>query len=490
MCEKIMQGKMKKEQFKKIYLIRMGSSVVRESGGQPRHFSPSYTLKYIQSLLLENKNQVKLLDCLVDPKLLQLILSDILDWSASLIVVESTMYGQKAAFQLAQLIKKNSDIVTVATGQGPTSDGTEYCVADSFFDVVFSGEAEQEVLHLIKRLNDGENMPELMESYRNNRRKNKITIIHELDSLPFPQYNWTELKCYQFLYPIRSNKKLIWGHILSSRGCLSPCTFCSQITRETYGKKVRLRSAVNVVDEIEYLISLGVNIVSFDDDNFAFSNEHATSISEEIIKRKLNIKWIAHARIDELTFSVLDIMKKAGCTLLRFGVESGSKRILKILDKSAVDSDWIGIGKSIFRYSRRIGIATNALLMIGNPTETENEIKDTLKFVKLLKPDLIQLHFFTPYPGSVVYEQYKTQINKEDLFESYHYCAPKVNLSNVSSGRLLICRSRFYRSFYLRPFFLIEHFFRYVLFYMCNINVTCKLTSFYKIFFKNENIIS
>lgn len=458
--------------------------MVRESGGQPRHFSPPFTLKYAQSLLIEDKNQVKLLDYLVSPEPLEILLNDVLCWPASLIIIDSSTYSKQAAFQLAHLIKKNSDILTVAIGQGPTSDYSDYSSVASPFDIVLSGETEQEIACLVKRLNEGEDIKELKRAHYDDPCRNETNIIRDLDILPFPKYSRAELQHYKFFYPVRLNKRLTWGHILSSRGCSSSCIFCSQVARETYGVKVRLRSAANVVDEIECLMSRGVNIVSFDDDNFSNSRKHAENVSKEIVRRNLDIKWIAHARADELTFPLMDSMKKAGCILLRLGVESGSERIIEILKKKRGSESWVETNRRIFHYARRIGIATNALLMIGNPTETENEIKETLQLAKALRPDLIQLHFFVPYPGSLVYEQFKAKINKEDLSESYHYCAPKINLSSVSSDRLQGLRTSFYQKFFFRPSFLAEHFCRYVFFYIRNVSAALKLFRGYKIFLR------
>jgi len=474
---------MAKGKFSKIYLIRMGSAILRESGGQPRHFSPPFALKYIQSLLAQKRYQVKLVDCLANPQPLERLAKDVLGWPPSLMVVHTSIHSRKLAFQFVSLVKKNRDILTVVIGQGPTSNYSDYISEGSPFDIALLGEPEQEVVLLLDRLNgpSKENIDEVKKSYYNKLTENKINIVTDLDSLPFPRYNSAEIRYYQFFYPVRLNKKLKWGHILSSRGCNYRCFFCSQVTRESYGDQVRLRSPVNVVNEIEYLISIGASIISFDDDNFTFSEEHVKGVCQEILNRGLGIKWIVHARIDELNFSLMKLMKRAGCIFLRFGIESGSRRIIGILRKNPRNADWIGMSKRIFGYARRIGIATNALFMIGNPTETEDEIKDSLKLARLLKPDLIQLHFFIPYPGSIAYEQLEGKIGRKNFSQMYHYCSPQVSTSNISALKLSKIRAGFYRNFFIRFPFLIEHFFKYAPFYIHNIDVARKLSKGFKI---------
>ncbi|MFC1632363.1 B12-binding domain-containing radical SAM protein [Candidatus Omnitrophota bacterium] len=476
---------MLKVRCNRIYLIRMGSAMLRESGGQPRHFSPPFSLKYIQALLLEKGKRVKLTDCLVNPQPLNQLLDDVLDWSASLVVVHSSIHSKKLALEFAALIKEKKDIPLIAVGQGPTANYVGYSFPGSAFDVTLLGEPELEVVSLLGALSQGQTREEVKEKYYKRLAKNEINTVSDLDCLPFPRYSTKEICDYQFFYPIRLNKKLRWGHLLSSRGCNYRCLFCSQVTRETFGDTVRFRSPFNVVNEMESLVSQGVNIISFDDDNFSFSKEHVSGICQEVLNRGLNIKWIAHARINELDFPLMGLMRQAGCIFLRLGVESGSSRIVELLRKNPNNSDWIEASKRLFGHARKIGIATNALFIIGNPTETESEIKETIRLAKLLKPDLIQVHFFTPYPGSLAYEQFKDKIGseKKNISEMYHYCTPQLNLSNVAFHRLLKIRAEFYRNFFLRAAFLSEHFLKYMFFYLRNINVGYKLSKSYKILF-------
>ena len=132
-------------------------------------------------------------------------------------------------------------------------------------------------------------------------------------------------------------------------------------------------------------------------------------------ERHLKIKWIAHARVDNITPSLLKLMKEAGCILLRFGIESGSRRIIDILKKRDSDIDWIETSRAVFKNSREEGISTAALFIIGSPSESQSEIESSLKLAKELEPDFIQVHFFTPYVGSAAYEQYKSRIEGESL---------------------------------------------------------------------------
>ncbi|HAH19305.1 MAG: hypothetical protein A2Y00_07055 [Omnitrophica WOR_2 bacterium GWF2_43_52] len=476
------------KKFNKICLIRMDSRILKITAGHPKHFSPPFTLKYIQALLAKNENfQVKLIDCIVTSVDLKNLLDRSLDWGTEVMVVSSTTHSRELAMQFCSLVKMKKDVFVVAVGQGATAHSFDYCFPSSPFDVVLRGESEQEVISLLESLNSGENQQQIRETYRKKLNAKEVTLIWDLDSLPFPDYEDREIEAYRFFYPIRTWKRLRWGHILSSRGCHHGCIFCSQIIRETYGNKMRLRDPVKVVDEIEYLMGKGINIIAFDDDNFTASAQHVVAISSELIKRKLKIRWIAHARADELSIPLMHLMKKAGCVLLRFGIESASARIIRILKKNTRDTNWIETIENILRHCRKTGIATHALFMVGNPTETSEEIKATIQLAEILKPDLIQVHFFTPYPGSVIYENVCNHvIRNHQLSQMHHYAFPKVNLAYVDSDDLMMLRALFYRRFLLRPSFLLKHFSRYFLYYLANGRCRYALLKVFKILFQRR----
>jgi radical SAM superfamily enzyme YgiQ (UPF0313 family) len=324
----------------------------------------------------------------------------------------------------------------VAIGQEVGIDLGSFLSATSPFDVTLVGESEVEVVALIRKLNFQD--PETVRAaYRSSSNGLKPFVVDDLNDLPFPTYDQHELDSYCFSsYPLRMGKKAKWGFILSSRGCPYDCYFCSPITRKSFGKKVRTRTAQNVVDEMVHLRGLGVNVVSFEDDDLTAKKEHVQSICQEIKKRKLKMNWISHARVDELNPSLLREMQEAGCILLRLGVESGSDRVLQLFGKNPRGKDWRKTCKSVFREARRLGIATNALIIIGNPDETREEIEATINFALELNPDMIQVHFFTLYPGSRAYEEHKASVPRNEISKMHHYNLPLVNLSRLNSEEL------------------------------------------------------
>lgn len=439
----------------------------------PHHCSPPFTLKYLQALLNQNNSiDVKLTDALTGRHENDDLLKQLIEWKPRIAVYLVNVSSLKEFKKFNASLKEECGVFSIAVG----SIEPRFIPED--LDIYLPGEAEEEIYDIISRLCSQESSEEgEIERYQIYKKEKQANfLVKDLDELPFPEYTPDEIKDYRFIYPVMLSKKLHWGHILTSRGCPYKCTFCSPVTRESFGAKARLRSAENVVDEMEHLKSQGVNMISFDDDLFTISRQHVKSVCEEIKKRHMDVKWLAHSRIDNVDFEILQLMKEAGCVLLRFGIESGSQRIVESLTKSFKQIDWNQQAKEIFSYTRKLNIASHALLIIGSPTETEEEIQATFQLVKDLKPDIMQIHFFSPYPGSISYEQFKQQFSDQELMDMFHYDIPRRNFSAIDTEKLTEIRSAFYKKIFLNPKFFVRHFFKYFTFYANNLDVFYRLS--------------
>ncbi|MFC2173539.1 B12-binding domain-containing radical SAM protein [Acidobacteriota bacterium] len=246
-------------------------------------------------------------------------------------------------------------------------------------------------------------------------------------------------------------------------------------------ESLRIQLGIGRGCRCKHLKGLDVNVISFEDDDITAKKSHIRGICEEIRKRDLKMSWIAHARVDELEPALMAEMKKAGCILLRLGVEAGSERVLKLLKKNPKGLDWKKTCKSIFHEARRLGIATNGLIILGNPEETREEVENTIRLVLELDPDMIQVHFFTPYPGSPAYEDYKEQIEKDQISRMHHYNLPDINLSAISPEVLWKLRGKLYKKLLLRPSFILKHLYHYGPFYLTNPRVFKQLSKVAKI---------
>lgn len=276
-------------------------------------------------------------------------------------------------------------------------------------------------------------------------------FIHNLDQLPFPARNLVPYKQYKSLL---SRGKVVTT-IFTSRGCPFSCSFCS---RPHLGKKFRARSAKHVVDEIEVCLNMGISEFLFYDDTFTIDKQRAVDICNEIINRKLKIGWDIRTRIDTINEDIIKLLKKAGCQGIHYGVESGTEKVLKLLNKGIS----IPQAMEIFNLTRKNGIPILAYFMIGNPHETLTDIHRTFQVMKKLNPDYVHLTVLTPFPGTRIYSDgLENGIIKEDYWRNFSKYPTKgfipphwgENFTRSELEQLLI---KGYRSFYLRPTYILK----------------------------------
>jgi radical SAM superfamily enzyme YgiQ (UPF0313 family) len=179
---------------------------------------------------------------------------------------------------------------------------------------------------------------------------------------------------------------------------------------------------------------------------------------EEIIKQKLEIRWDIRTRVDIVDEEMLRILKKAGCVAIHYGVESGSDKILKVIRKGFA----VKKVKEIFKLTKKLKIETLAYFMIGLPEENLEDIQNTLDLAKELKPDYAHFTIFSPYPGTEFYRLgLEKGIIKKDIWKEFAR-NPKEEFKipvweeNFTREQLYEMIVKFYKSFYLRPSYVLS----------------------------------
>jgi radical SAM superfamily enzyme YgiQ (UPF0313 family) len=456
-----------------VLLIRV-SSVVDKDVEHPQFMDPPYTLKYLQAGLEKYQGlNVHLLDCWIHPSNISQMLSRAVRIRPDLIVVSASSFDVDVADDLVGELKRQKDApLIIGIGQGHYHNRADRNIDDREYDAILLGEPEQEFFRLFEWIREsGAFHKDWKDYYRNCYAEGKSFVVEEADKLPFSSYTREELGSYKSIFPVQLPERAVWGYLIATRGCPHGCTFCSEVMRVSVGKRIRTRSAASVADEMEHLAHQGVNICSFQDDSFSTHRRFVRSLCEELIARSSTMPWMARVRADELDYELLALMKRAGCLMLGIGVESGSQRIIDSMNKQRTPKPWLDLCRQAFQWTRELGIGTNAYYVIGNPTETQEEIEQTITFALELNSDSIQVHFYTPYPGSAAWEKYKDQIAEHDPAGMFHYATPMFSLADVSVRELVKLRSEFYRRYILRPGFAINHLRRHAAFYWHNPDV-------------------
>lgn len=285
-------------------------------------------------------------------------------------------------------------------------------VSKEFFrlgvDYLITGEPELRVEEMIKALaaKQEPNVEGILTKKRSDVPAKKA-YLKDIDNLPAPDWSMVALHNYWRLgvshAPLTSKKYL---PLQTSRGCPYPCTFC--VIPDTNERTWRFHSPKYVVDEMEENVKkFGVREFHLEDLNPGILKKRIEEICHEILKRKLKVSWKigSGTKIEHLNEKTLELMAKAGCTYISISPESGSKRILKLMDKY-FDHDY---ALSMIKAMHKYGIASQACFVLGYPGEEKSDLQDTKEYIKKLAKagcDEIALFILTPSPGSKVYEKH------------------------------------------------------------------------------------
>lgn len=214
-------------------------------------------------------------------------------------------------------------------------------------------------------------------------------FIPNLDDLPMPVHE---------LLPLQKQRMpMIKGpftFIVTSRGCPAGCKYC--IKHVSYQNSVRVRSAENIVDELEHLGRLGIHNIHMYADLFTVNRDHVVSLCRLIIDRGLKVRWTCNSRVDYVDEEMLRLMGQAGCWLISWGIESANEQILKRARKGYKKEQAF----RALRWAKAAGIKNWGYFIIGLPGETEETIRETIDYAKQLPLDIALFHIAAPYPGT------------------------------------------------------------------------------------------
>ncbi len=441
--------------LKRVHLLRLAPFMEFEKR-HPQDVMPPLSLAYVAALLKNSAREVEITDTWAHPMDFEKLKNHLVSRFFDALLVDFTSPVAHLARHLVLSLKQVRDFVAIAAGQHATALPEDVLAGETPFDFCIRGEIEPILPELLSSVEIGKS-PEKISGISWRDIDGSVVSVpvretfFDLDSLPSPDWSLFDLDAYvMHSVAVPSIKPLKWGFLLAGRGCPYACIYCSSTLRQSYGAKVRMHSAQRVADEMERLVALGRNALFFEDDTFTYDREWVLALCDEIRARGLRLKWAAQTRADRFDSRLAREMYRAGCRALTMGIESGSERILKLMKK--------GEGKkrmrSAVKAAKDAGLLTTLFFMLGNPGESESEILQTFRFMKELSPFMIQVAFFTPYPGSPFYETEKPQIDFQRLS---HYNDLALNVSRVSDERLAYWRSHFYRSHYLSVSFALRY---------------------------------
>ena len=408
---------------------------------------PPISLTQTAAFLRQRGHEVRVNDCSVEgvdgEKLMELLR----DYSPDLLVMNSTTPSLNFDMTIPALAKQAAPGIKVAAFgiHVGTLPEESFAMAEAL-DFIVRGEPEMTVTDLADALQHRRDVQAVAGlSARNNG-----AIVHgpnrgfipNLDEMPHPAWDLVNLDNYRL--PFSGRRFLM---VTTARGCPYDCTYC--VAQSYYGRKVRMRKPARIADELAYLQE------QFDVQDFFFWSESFTIVKaaikelcREILDRNLKIRWVCNSRVDNIDRELLELMKKAGCWMISYGIESGDQAILDAVKKD-ITVEQI---REAVRLTRKVGFQIAGHFVLGLPGETPETLRKTYRFACNLDLDYAQFYCAAPWPGSEFYQMARDQgWLVSTNWDDYEQDKSVTNYPEISAGEITRFRNWATRRFYLRP---------------------------------------
>jgi radical SAM superfamily enzyme YgiQ (UPF0313 family) len=376
------------------------------------------------------------------------------------VVLDSTTPSIYSDIECARICKDAGATVIMVGPHASARPEETIVLADGAVDAICIGEYDYTVLDVVKNYPHLETVSGIcfLEGGKPKRTPFR-PLIEDLDSLPFPAWHHLDLMRYfdgSKLYP--------YVDIFSGRGCPHSCTFCLW-PQVMHGRKVRLRSPENVVDEMERDIALCPKVVRggeffFEDDTFTLIKSNAIGICEEILKRGLKVKFSVNARTDTADEELFRILKAAGCRELLVGFESGDSNVLTHMQKRESVDD----ARRFMELAHKTRLDVHGCFVIGLPGETEESIGKTIDMALGLGLHTVQFSGAVPFPGTRYFDYCKEngllKTEQWDLWLEDGEQAAVVDCPGLSKDRVKQAVDEGLKKFYFRPSYMLKFLFQ------------------------------
>ncbi len=296
--------------------------------------------------------------------------------------ISGTTHTRFESYDIARRAKRhNPEIVTIYGGVHASFTGRETLATVPEIDYVIRGEAERSLPALIAAHQSGANLqliPGLAYRGDGGISENKRPLRMDLESLPQPAYHFLNMKKYSLKMEFVKKRGI---SLLTSRGCLARCSFCS--ASRMFDHLVTTRTAATTVDMIEFLFKeYGYSGIKVFDSTFTIDRDHVAAVCDEIIRRGLRFPWECEVRIGTVDRPLLETMKNAGCYYVDIGVESGSQKVLNLMRKGITVEE----AEETIRICHETGLKIKAFFSIGHIGENLDDVEKTFAFIEKLRP--------------------------------------------------------------------------------------------------------
>ncbi len=314
-----------------------------------------------------------------------------------------------AVARISRIAKSSYPAVKVVLGgPHPTVEPEKSLQYAKAVDFIACGEGEQTLHELVEVLRaGGSDLQRVHGLYFRDSKTRRIfstgprEALSTITTIGQPDTHLMDIERYLKLPQSPGIWKRTWN-MFTQRGCAFDCSFCASPKIHAY--KVRFLLVSEVIEEIKEAVrAYRIEHVNFRDSNFTTNRARAIEICLELIRQGVRVSWNCETRVNLVDPTLLRVMRAAGCSKISFGVETGSPRILKKIDKKVS----LAQIKDAFKWCKQAGIMTQAFFMVGFPTEDDADIRATMDLVNQIKPDFLFVSVVVPLPGTRIFSEFK-----------------------------------------------------------------------------------
>mgnify|MGYP003949152919 CR=1 FL=1 len=263
--------------------------------------------------------------------------------------------------------------------------------------------------------------------------------------IPTPPHEQLDFTKYQLSHGTSSRLT----SVLTSYGCVHKCSFCVS------GKiNYRYRDVENIIEELKHINKLKVKNITFRDNIFGFHKKNFKKLLNRMIEENFNFKWVSDSRVDILDEEIINLMSKAGCHALHFGIESSNEETLNRYEKNLKNIDFV---EKTLKLCKKYKIITVGYFILGLPGETEIDVENTIDYSIKLDLDFVSFNLPIPIVGTNLREESISNnwINDQDnIYDGSK--TPIISTKELKPSELVRLRKKAYKKFYLRVNFVIK----------------------------------
>jgi radical SAM superfamily enzyme YgiQ (UPF0313 family) len=359
---------------------------------------PFLGVAYLASTLEHNGIEVEVVDSSALNLTEDQVVTKLRNNGSDIVGIYVTSFSLPFTYALIKKIKQCTEAIVIVGGPHITHYPKSVFTLNADYGMV--GDGEKCLVEFVRSMSNGKidtNIGGLVYKRNGAVIANPKNNVKDLDDLPFPARHLLPNDKYYF--PLHKGKITT---MITSRGCVFDCIFCALPTRKSF----RQRSIENIISEIQQLAAEGFEYVGIVDDFFTYNKKKVAKLCELLLDKRIEINWGCETRADFVDRELLYLMKRAGCTNIHFGIESGNERVRNKIVKKQISNNAL---EKAFSLCKEVGLETVGYFMFGHPTETLEEMKQTVEFAKKIKPDYPEFHIAVPIPGSRLFELAKNE---------------------------------------------------------------------------------